>query len=179
MAWCAGLALVVGLLIASPLVLLWMRRTEIAALQQEIDGKESALWSHPPSPEYSASLQEMQVALAGWRTVAESEALRLAELSSAARASGATLAGIQTLEVQRALDGRIVSCPCRLSLRGRYDQLASFCNALYAARGLAAIEELEIEPHESGETDTLQASMQVAWYAPGPASAGEEQGTLP
>jgi len=172
-AWCAGLALLVGLLVAAPLMLLWGRRKEIVALQQDIDVKQETLKSHARTPSYLASLGEMQAALEQWRSVAANESARLRELASIARSSGVTLAGIQALPERNSLDSRLVSRSHRVGVRGRYDELARFCDALYAAHGLAGIDKLVIEASAQGEDGLLDASVQVAWYAPGPGLDGE------
>lgn len=167
-AWCAGLLVLIGLFVAAPLLLLWKRQAEIHALQADIDGKENALESHAHTPAYLASLEEMRTSLERWSSVVENESARLREIASLARSNGVTLAGIQTLQENVSSDSRIVSSCHRVSLRGRYDQLAGFCDALYATRGLAGIDKLVIEPHAQGESDLLDASVQVAWYGPGP-----------
>ena len=163
--WCAGLALAVALLIAGPIVFLRSGKSRVALLMTEIEGKENELRSYPVSPEYASSLKDMEAALDCWHAMTENEASRLAELSSVAHASGTTITALQTLEMQTSTDGRVVFCPYRLNVRGRCDQLADFCDGLYAARGLAAIREVAIEPaREPAEPGLLQASVQVAWY---------------
>ena len=64
-------------------------------------------------------------------------------------------------------DGHILSCAYRVRIVGRYDQLASFCDGIYAAHGLAAVDALEIEDEEAADACPLQASLQVTWYGPG------------
>lgn len=176
---CSGLVLAVGVLVAGPLALLWTRKAEIAALQAEIDDRQATVESQPPCPDYATSLREMQAALEDWQSLAENEALRLAELAKVAQASGAVLAGFQALDGQQSREGRIVSCPYRLSLRGSFEQVAAFCDALYAARGLVAIDELELKPETSGGPGQLEASLQIAWYAPAQAATSGEENPLP
>ena len=172
-AWCVALLSVAGALIAGPITLLRREKARVAALQEEIDGKAAALGS-PLSA--SGPVARDEVALERWRNMTASEPSRLDELSSVARASGATVTALQALEKGTSTDSQVVSCPYRVGLRGRYDQLAAFCDGLYSAQGLAAIDELQIEPAEStAEPGLLQASVRIAWFAVQASAAGERE----
>ena len=45
-----------------------------------------------------------------------------------------------------------------------------FLAGIYAARGMAAIDELEIESEKAGARGLLRASMEVTWHAPSTAT---------
>ncbi len=172
---CGGLALLVG-----ALAWLWSGKSSVERLRAEIEVKQAMLSGHPLAPEQAAGFEEIQTAIEEWRTMSTSEALRLDALSQVARASGATIAGVQSVERALADDGQTATCVYILKLRGRYDQLAGFCDRIYAARGLTAIETLTIEAQDDAASPgILRASKRVAWYAPNASVRIESEAKLP
>lgn len=177
-AWSAGLALAVGLLVGGSIA--WLRggRARVRALQAEIDQRERALRERPAAVQHAAGLGELEAALERWKSTAHGEAARPAELSAVARRSGVLLAGLETLGQTPRADP-IVTCAYRVRLRGRYEELAAFLDGLYASRGLAGIDELEIDPAGEAELDVLQASLRLTWYAPTPGAGEPTEARLP
>lgn len=172
---CGGLALLTG-----ALGWLWSGKTSVDKLRAEVEAKEALLGSHPPARKQTAGVEEIQAAIEDWRTMNTNEGLRLEALSDTARESGATIAGLQSIERALADDGQTATCSYLLKLRGRYDQLARFCDRIYAARGVTAIESMTIESlDDAASPGALRASMRVAWYAPNAGVKVEPETKLP
>jgi hypothetical protein len=167
--WFAGLALLVGLLIIGSLVHLAAQRREVAVLQRTVQEQEQRLGQESSTQATAVLLERTESALREWQALTASDALRIAELSGAARASDVVLASFETLEDpgKPPDEGQpFVARAYRLLLVGGYRELAHFCARVYAARGLAAIDDLQIEAGEAAGPERLQATLQVTWYGP-------------
>ena len=175
--WFAGLALVLGLLIGGSLVWLNSGKARGASLSQEIEAKQEALRRHALSAADIASQQNMEALIVEWQGMIANESRRIAELSAAARKAGVSLVSLRSLDRELTDDG-LVSCSHRLKAVANYRQLALFFEGIYAASGMAAIDELEIEHQGDTSSDQLEASLLITWYAPGtPGDLANEEAT--
>lgn len=174
-AWFAGSVLVVGALIGGSVVRVAFGEAQVASLQQEIREKQEALKHQLGSDEERASQQSAKAALLECQGMIESESSRIAEISAAARAAGVTLVSLRSFGKEETEDGLIYSCSYELGGVGSYRQLARFFEGIYAARGMAAIDELEIEQEDVADPNRLLASLRVTWYAPDPAGESENE----
>ena len=163
--WFAGLALVLGLLIGGSLGWLNSGKARAASLSREIEAKQMALRYHALDAADMASQRNMEAAIAEWQGMIANESRRIAELSAAASKAGVNLVSLRSLEQELTDDG-LVSCSHRLTAVGNYRQLAYFFEGIYAASGMAAIDELEVEHLVGTSADQLEATLKVTWYAP-------------
>lgn len=174
-AWLTGLVVVVVVLIGGSFVRVSLGKAQLASLQQEFLRKQDALKYHQASDEETVRQRSSKAALIECQRMIESESSRIDQISAAARAAGVNLVLLQSFDKDETADGLIDSCSHKLDGVGSYRQLADFFEGIYAARGMAAIDELKIEQEDDADPNRLLASLQVTWYAPSPGSESEDE----
>jgi hypothetical protein len=102
-----------------------------------------------------------------WKTMTTSDSERIAELSRIAWKNGVALRSLRSTAQTTSADGSVVSCAHQVSALGTYRQLAAFLDAIYAARGLAGIDQLELRPDGPPGSNLLLASLGVKWFSKG------------
>lgn len=175
--WFAGLALVLGLLIGGSLAWLNSEKARTAALSQEIAAKQDALRRNALLAADMTGQRDKEAAIVEWQEMIADESLRIAELSAAASEAGVSLLSLRSLDRELTDDG-LVSCSHRLNAVANYRQLAHFFERIYAMDGMAAIDELDVEHRAGTQTDQLEASLLVTWYAPSTSDDLENEETI-
>ena len=165
--WIGGLAALVLTLVCGSTLRLHSARGMVRKLSRSVAQEQDVVSRLPDVNERRALLAHTQETLAQWSDLVGSEARRIAELSGAARAAGVTLVSLESFEPPRRGDGEIVARSHTLVGLGDYRQVAHFLAGVYAARGLAGIEELKLESDPQGVPEMLRTTMTVVWRAPG------------
>ena len=175
LAWFAGLSLALGLLVAGTLRRLESAERQTDQLEAEVREKLARLRQSASTTEDPAELVRTEAALLEWHELTASEAQRIAALSAAASAAEVTLLALVNLEPTTSADGRVVAASHRLRSSGDYRQLARFFDEIQSAPGLAALEEVELEPGSDASSGLLEAELLVTWYSAAPETPAEER----
>ena len=99
--------------------------------------------------------------------------MALAPLRDTAIPSCSASTALQSATPKESADEQVISCSHTLRGIGTYRQLASFFGSINSARGLAAVDGMEMLYDADVGAGKLVASVDVVWYAPGPTSAFE------
>lgn len=154
-------------------------RSDVSALQRTLAEHERTLASYPAESEVIGRFLELDALLSESERLAGSQALRISELSSAARDAGVTIDTLESLS-PRPRDGeRVFQSAHRLVLIGRFDAIGDCLQAITEAAGVCALDELDMEPVEDAPDDMVRASFTVSWYSPGPALVRDADGEDP
>jgi Tfp pilus assembly protein PilO len=166
-AWLTGLVVVLVVLIGGSVARLSARRAQVSSLETEIEGVRGNLALGSPEGDRATQLAAEEARLFDWQEMIGSESMRIDELTAAARTSGVTLTSLKSAELKAVGEG-LLTRSHRVRGVGGYRQLASFLDAIYGARGMAAVDELKIAPEEDAGPGVLSASLRVTWLASDP-----------
>jgi hypothetical protein len=144
-------------------------RTDIHALQGALAGFEQTLASYPEESELIGRFVELDVLLSETERLAGSQAVRISELSSAARDAGVTIDSLESLSPRTRDDDRVLQSAHRLVLLGRFQDIGECLEAIATAPGVCSLDELSMEPVDDAPDDLVRASFEVSWFSPGPA----------
>lgn len=148
------------------------RKAGIADLSMQVAAQHAELEAQRNGHEAPSALDPAQV-LAECSALIASEPLRVAELSAAAREAGVSLISIRGIDSEETADSTVVERGHQVQANGSYAQIAMFLDGVYALRGLAAIDELSIEPAHD-PNNGLQASLEVNWFGLAAPTSGLE-----
>jgi cell division protein FtsB len=150
----------------------------LAQLEAEVRRKQEALESYAERRDATAGGTEALATLEVCTALTEAPARRIAAISEAARLAGVELSALQGLTEEPRDGGRTRAVAQRVECCGSLRQVARFLDELGAARGLLALEELELVPAQDGESGVVQASLRVAWLcAAEPPEVAPEEGS--
>jgi Tfp pilus assembly protein PilO len=172
LAWTA-LPVVLPLLFTGVVLHLGGLKGRVDSLEREIEKKRATLAGVAVPDAERNALAERTAQLAEWEAMVTSDSERIAELSRIAWKNGVALRSLRS-EQAALTDGGVASCAHAVSALGTYRQLAAFLDDIYAARGLAGIDQLEIRPDGPPGSNLLLATLGVRWFAKGPAVAEPE-----
>ncbi|MFT5052031.1 MAG: hypothetical protein ACI8QZ_003462 [Chlamydiales bacterium] len=161
--WVMAPVLLIAVTVFVVVTLLDGKRGRVANLSRQVSEQYAALEAFR-NDRGSEKPSEPGEVVEECRLMVASEPLRVEELSLAARASGVSLISISSLDSNSAPDATVVGRGHRVRGSGSYAQLAQFLDGVYMARGLAAVDNLVIEPAEDPR-DGLVASLEVTWFA--------------
>jgi len=173
LAWIA-LPVVLPLLLGGVVLHLSGLKGRVNELEQQIERKRAELAAINVPDEERHTLTERLERLAEWERMITSDSQRIEELSRIAWKNGVALRSLRSSAPTTSPDGSVVSCAHQVSALGTYRQLAAFLDEIYQARGLAGIEQLEIQPDGPPGSNLLLAALGVRWYAKGNAPAAQE-----
>jgi hypothetical protein len=176
LAWTA-IPVALPLLLCAAVWHLGALRSRVDLLEREIVAKRGTLAALAVPEEERAALDGRRARLAEWSAFLESDSERIAELSRVAWRTGVGLRSLRNHAPERSADGQVLSCAHELSAIGTYRQLADFLDGISRARGMAAIDELEIRHDGPAGTNLLAASLGVKWFAEAPPAEPEEEPT--
>jgi Tfp pilus assembly protein PilO len=173
-AWTSALAiLVLGLVIGS-LFRIHTARDVAKSLSESVLKEQHSVSQLPDIDEHRVELAQADGLLGEWSECLDSEASRISALSSAARATGVTCVSLGSFQPGIRDNGHVLTSSHKLVAVGGYQQLARFVDAVYAVRGMVAVNEFELEPDGGREQGVLRVSMTVEWNASGPGPKGAE-----
>jgi Tfp pilus assembly protein PilO len=162
--WIAAPILIVVSAVVGTILFLSHERSAVRELSRQVEEQRKTLVDLTATRPLNRVRNPREV-LAECRSMIENEPLRVGEISAAAVDSGVALVSIQSLEPDANEEGTIVACGHHVRGSGSYEQLAMFLDGVYAARGMAAVDDLEIEPDKDGR-GVLRASLDVTWFGP-------------
>jgi len=173
LAW-ASLPVALPLLFGGAVVHFNALRVRVERLEQALSTKREALAALVVPAEERAALDARTRQVEEWTQMAASDSLRIAELSRIASSAGVVLRSLRSSGPQTSSDGALVACSHEVTAVGRYRALATFLDGVYAARGMARVDELHLQPDDStgagqpgasAGAGRLLATLRVTWCA--------------
>jgi len=185
---CASTLLVLAM-IGVPLLRLEDHRDRVRDQQQHIADRlariEKASGEYDPEGSAASVLTTLEEA----SLLSASEVDRIAEMAAAAKAAGVDVLSLRSEPPRPNEDAGSILCDHHLVALGSYQGIAALLDGLVAARGICAVQDLEIERfgYEAVEDDEslmfdadgdppqLRVRLTTRWFAPNAEPMGSEE----